>query len=275
MRCAEFRQLLPDLLRGGVLPAMHAACEAHLLECASCLESLAEASAGQWQHQDATAMLESIMQSISSEVCATSACLLCDSMDGTLNAEQSVLLLSHLEHCKVCQQLQRSLLALSADLPLLAQQQPPDALLATVLRSTTQKLPVSTSFLQRSLRQLDAVILRPRIALEAAFSITLVWTLIVGIPVATFDTVFAEQPALVQRLELPQVLSRAQAGLEQELVDLSSGITRPLMAMESQLTLSIHALQLTGREHWHSLTRRIDELTAGITSGFINDERKQ
>lgn len=271
MRCTEFSQLLPDLLRGTLPQAMRDACDAHLLECAICLECLADASAGHWQHQDANVMLDSIVQSTTPELCATSAYLLCDSLDGTLSAEQSVLLSSHLDGCKACQALQVSLLAVSAQLPLLAEKQPPDALLARIFLSTTHQSPLATGFLQRALKHIEAVLLRPRFALEAAFSVTLVWTLLFGVPASILDTAFAEQPALIERLELPQIWTQAQAGLEHEFVELGSGIARPATALENHLTASINSLQVTGRESWHSLTMWIDEMITGFLSGYSND----
>ena len=271
MRCAEFNQLLPDLLRGSLPQALRDACDAHLLECAICLECLADASAGQWQHQDVTAMLDSIVQSTIPDLCATSAYLLCDSLDGTLSTEQSLLLSSHLDSCKACQSLQASLLTVSAQLPQMAQRQPPAALLARILLSTTHQLPVAAGFLQRVHKQLEAVLLRPRFALEAAFSVTLVWTLLFGVPASILDTAFAEQPALVQRLELPQIWTRAQAGLEFEIVELGSGVARPVKALEKQLTAGINTMQGTGRESWRSLLSWIDAMIAGFSSGYSND----
>lgn len=269
MQCREFNKLLPLLLNGAVAPDSRDACELHLDTCNRCVEVFAAASAAMFVAPDPGAMISTIMQATMPATCATSADLLCEALDGTLGEPESVLLHSHLQDCGYCQQLHSKLQTLDRELPMLAELQPPETLLAQILHGTSARPPPGTHHLNPWFAPIRRVLLRPRFALEAAFTATLLWSALFGIPASVLDTASAEQPQVIERLELRQFWTQTQSGLQLEIAELGPELSGPVSALENIFFDSVESARRRGNMLRLHLADWFDTLLAGILPGPI------
>ena len=219
MICAEFNIALVPFLQGVLSAHEQLLCEQHLLSCEVCLEFyLAQSQEiNELPRGDAALLTARILNDSAIQPCLASEDLLCDFIDGNLAPEQAHFLQLHLSSCEECAPLQSQLLRLRRDLRALQSIEPPPQLLAAILHRTLPWPQRLQRKLMLSISGFQSLLLRPRFALETAFTLTIFWLTLFGVP-ASFNTpVFAEQPALELRTQISQSLVEAQNNFETEL----------------------------------------------------------
>ncbi len=156
------------------------------------------------------------------------------------------LLAQHLQHCESCRALQAALLLSQSGLRVLSHRQAPVGMLERTLQQTMgQPAPQRL----RKLSRLQHWMLRPRFALESAYLGSLLFVLLVGLPVSNAID--------VQQLELQlgqQFAQQVDQQIDQQLARLQQLIHQGEIARHENLSLLERAYQ-NGREHWNQLTQ--------------------
>ncbi len=152
------------------------------------------------------------------------------------------LLAQHLQHCESCRALLSALQMSQSGLPVLRHRQAPAGLLERTLQKTAglqapQRL--------RKLSRLQHWLLRPRFALESAYLGSLLFVLVVGLPVSNAVD--------VQQLEL-----QFDVQIDQQLTRLQQLIHQGKLARNENLSLLERTYQ-NSREDWIQLTQNTRE----------------
>lgn len=152
------------------------------------------------------------------------------------------LLAQHLQHCESCRALQAALLLSQSGLRVLSHRQAPIGMLERTLQKTAglqapQRL--------RKLSRLQHWLLRPRFALESAYLGSLLFVLVVGLPVS--NAVDVQHLALQFDVQIDQQLTRLQQLIHQG-----------ELARNENLSLLERTYQ-NSREDWSQLTQNISE----------------
>lgn len=225
MRCDDFQNRLSAYLAEELSQEDWQRCEEHLSTCEDCLalwlqrietdrDSETNRSAS-LPDSAAHSLTENILKRTELNPCRASEEILCDFVDGGLGHKQRSLLLMHLQSCDQCAQTDAALSLLAQDLPLLASVEPPAKFAARILRKT---LPWPTR-LRRSVRlsgfDLQSLIQRPRFSLEAAFTFTLLWMTVFGVPTGITISAEAEQLVNIDTSEVQQRLVTAQTRINE------------------------------------------------------------
>ncbi len=193
MICREFERRLEDWVDGNLPTTERAACDRHLAECPRCRE-LAALAGG----LDPSASPRSEPPpDLASEVLARTTGAACDrarerlvplvdpSEHGPLPAAERQLVELHLEACFDCRALRAELVALSADLPRLAELDPGSGFVDGVLERTSRRRAAPAGRLADRWRRLrpatwpgllPRLVRRPRFAWEAAYVAVLLLT---------------------------------------------------------------------------------------------------
>lgn len=182
MDCRDFLDRLDRFLEGKLTDAERRAAEDHLGDCRSCrvIERLARTDLPPLDPPDD--LTESILHLTSGSPCASAESLLCDHVDGTARAVDAELTRLHLDGCKECAALARTLVLMSEELPSMAEIEPDAGFVDDVLRAT---LPLHARLGRRFARWNRAwqqVLRRPRIAWEGAYLGTFVLVMIFAVP---------------------------------------------------------------------------------------------
>lgn len=174
--CRIIESMLPmyvaDLLDSGRRQIV----DAHLVECAQCERKLAEMlGAGQPMNPDeADRFVTSVVDRTSGSVCRRAREFLSRQGDGELDETTRALLEGHTEHCAGCRRFDAELEQLLSELPKMLELQPDAAFTRDVLLMTSRCPEPAISRWRRLAGSMDRLLLRPRIAWEAATTMTVI-----------------------------------------------------------------------------------------------------
>jgi anti-sigma factor RsiW len=187
MDCKGFEDLI-DAFEAGLLPSEEReAAEKHLKACARCRDLLAivRGESDMLAPELSDDLTCSILQHTSGPVCRSTERRLCDWVDGNLGVDDQEILALHMTHCPDCSALAAALTELKEALPDMATLEPDVYFTADVLQATVGWHPRAPGAwgLVRIREWLNSVILRPRIAWEAAYVGALIFVLALGNPV--------------------------------------------------------------------------------------------
>lgn len=165
MTCDRVFDLAAAFLDGTLDAGSRAAVTDHLTSCDDCRALIA--TLGEAPAED-HALTAAILRRTTGPVCESARALLGSWVDGDLDPVEAAPLRGHLEHCDECSSLERALVALRAELPLLAETEPDPAFTAAVLARTSRK-PRRVPLAEQWAAAMRGLFERPRIALEGAF----------------------------------------------------------------------------------------------------------
>lgn len=203
--CRQLEDRLEALLDGALDAAERRRCDEHLAACAGCRELVAPLLAPRAAEPPPPGLLTGVMARTAAGACRQARLLACERLDGTLSTADGQLLAPHLERCGDCRAVVRALAALPADLPALAELEPPHGFADAVLAAT---LPLAVRLRRWWRASWPGWVRRPRFASEAAFIATLVLALIFVTPGSPLEAVPGRALTLAQtdpaaRLEAP------------------------------------------------------------------------
>ena len=178
MKCEELERNLERLLTEGLEGELKAACDTHLAVCGSCRELLELASLTP-PLAEGESLAAGVLARTSGPVCGRAEELLCDLVDGRLQAGDRAVLDDHVTHCDRCSALVIALARLDLDLPTLAVLETDPGLVRRVLAAT---LPLETRLRRWWNGLWPALIRRPRFAVEMAYAVTALVVLMVTVP---------------------------------------------------------------------------------------------
>jgi predicted anti-sigma-YlaC factor YlaD len=178
--CADLDRCLEELIERRLGPERVRAVERHLACCADCAELVRLAT--QTTAFAQADLVGDVLARTSGRGCRQAARLLCDRRDGALGALDGELLDQHLADCLECRAFDRVLASLEIDLPSLAEIEPDRRFVGDVLRRTSGAPARSVPWIERLRRTWTGLVRRPRFALEAAYVMTGLMLLVVGIP---------------------------------------------------------------------------------------------
>lgn len=174
--CRAVETMLPmyvaDLLDSGRRQIV----DAHLADCAHCERKLAEMlGAGQPMNPDETdRFVTSVVERTSGSVCGCAREFLSRQGDDELDETTRALLDGHMEHCAGCRRFAVELERLLSELPEMLELQPDEAFTREVLRMTSRCPAPTVPRWKRLAGLMDRLLLRPRIAWEAATTMTVI-----------------------------------------------------------------------------------------------------
>jgi predicted anti-sigma-YlaC factor YlaD len=211
MKCRDFIDLLEELLEEHLPEDARRAALEHAQGCESCSELLVTATDPSFDLADA------VLERTSGSPCDSARKLLCDNLDGDLERVDSELVRLHLAGCEECAALSRTVAALSRDLPVLAEMKPDSRFLEEVLARTLPVESPAGRWAVRVIQGWQALMRRPRIALEGAY-----------IGTAVLVLAFGAQSALLA--EIPR------RALELASVNPVSEISRPAARLQTNIS---------------------------------------
>jgi predicted anti-sigma-YlaC factor YlaD len=179
--CNAIEQRLDAMLDGSLSGTDRAAADRHLASCDACRELLRLARIPQPESVD---LLGGVMTATTGSACATARDRLCDFIDRRLDGLDDELVRSHLDGCRDCGALTTTLVELTHELPLMAELAVDDRFLADVIARTSAGHRPRIDRFSLWIRGWGRLLERPRFALEAAYVMTALIVLIVGIPTA-------------------------------------------------------------------------------------------
>lgn len=233
MDCQEFQHLLNAFPPGDLPPEQRAAAAAHRQACATCRRLAELLEIPLREPPDPGALAGEILARTSGAACDRAESNLPELLDGLLPAGSSELVAGHLEHCRRCRALARTMTELRQPLREMAALDPGTGFTAAVLCATCGEAAVNSavaagrgvpsggalgagvrrggafgaaaraslaSLARGSLARRPAwwreLLRRPRIAMEAAYTFTLLLILLCGLPSSPFREVPARSLAM-------------------------------------------------------------------------------
>lgn len=235
MNCADFEQLLPDLVARDRHDRTTANREEALQHCSACarcarLLAVARGELDLLETEDAEVAIQAILQRTGRDACAAAESRLPARADGLLQGGDADLLAGHLAHCPNCLALAEALAVLREELPTLAEADPGPDFAASILALTSGSahsahrrvvrtfsgrgpLRVPGPSLLPDVREAGSawrrywadVMRRPRAPLELAYGASLIFCLAVGSPATRVRQAATEVTALVSRVPSPRL----------------------------------------------------------------------
>jgi len=265
MDCAEFENLLFDSLEGERAPSDVDRMQAHLLTCANCrhLDSLVR---GEDQHSAAELphdFAAGVVARTSGRPCERAQLLLAAS--GGAAPDEQWLVEQHLPSCPECSAVARSLARLQLDLPMLAEADPGQGFVQSVIAVTSGIRGEPKASQRAGLQQfIERLVQRPRIALEGAFTVAMAVSIVFG----STSLSLTDQP-LRAGVETWRSVSNATRTVTASVTEMKAGaiaradrIARSASAdaIEMGSTVSDSARELA-RNAWDDLiTRNVQEI---------------
>jgi len=200
--CLAFQQAMFEAGDGRALLARRPDLAAHHGACAACRAWLASFADGVESAAADAGFAASVMARTAGGACARARELAAAAFDEPLPAVERMLVAAHLETCAGCRAVVAEMTALVAALPELAEIDPGPAFTARVLAATSRRPGRARAF-DWWRRQWEALVSRPRFALEAAYALTLVLVLVAGNPLSAFEWTAARVQPLVNRVGGP------------------------------------------------------------------------
>lgn len=184
MDCRDLIARLDDLIAGQLRPSERREAEEHLAACSECrdVETLIAAGADERGIEPPPGLLEGVLSRTSGDTCRSAHRLLCDHVDGTLESVDDELLRLHMNDCAGCAGLALALARMTTDLPVLAELQPDERLLADVLARTTRRVKFTIGWAARLMEGWQRLVQRPRLAFEGGYLGLIIMVLLFGIP---------------------------------------------------------------------------------------------
>ncbi len=184
MDCQGLIAQLEDLMAGKLRPSERRAAEEHLAACAECrdVEMLIATGAAERRRDVPPGFLEGVMARTSGGTCRSAHQLLCDHVDGELEAVDDELLRLHLNDCPQCAGLALALARMRADMPDLGELQPGGRFVDDVLARTTRREIFAIGWVARLAEGWQRLMQRPRFAFEGAYLGLIIMVLLFGIP---------------------------------------------------------------------------------------------
>lgn len=213
MNCLEFERRLESLLEERLEPRTRRACLAHAETCSACreiLEVVADPASAEVT-EPGEALVESILVATVGSACEQAKAQLPAFVDRELAAADRELVELHIETCESCQRLTATLVAMTTELPQLAQAPLDLRFTRDVLAATSKRRSAVWTWLEKSWA---SWLQRPRFAMEAAYVGVLVIMLVLG----AFSTPVAALPQRGVELmrpepDTPTIWTRTQEGL--------------------------------------------------------------
>ena len=189
MNCHDFERRLEDLLEGRLDTASHQICLHHVRQCAACSELLEAVGNSTSTSSDplSESLTVAVLEQTIGSACNQARVHLPGFVDGDLSAVDRQLVTLHLEGCTRCQGLADTLVAMSRELPLLAEISVDPRFTREVLAAT---LPRQSPWKRWWVDHWQGWVRRPRFAMEAAYVGLLVVMLVLG----AFSTPLAALP---------------------------------------------------------------------------------
>jgi len=173
---------------------------AHLTICAECRRWLEAFETGLADDVRTTALGAGVMARTAAAACVRARELAGAAFEGPLPAVDATLLAQHLETCDDCRAVSDEMATTASVLPTLADLDPGPWFTARVLAATSRRR-ASARLADRWQRAWNAVVDRPRFALEATYALALVLLLVTGNPMTALGRTAARvEPAARQRL---------------------------------------------------------------------------
>jgi hypothetical protein len=188
MDCVEFEVLLFDEIDRALASPDVERMQAHLLTCANCrgLSSLVRGDDTQGVTELPHDFAAGVVASTSGRPCERAQLLLAASDEDA--SDDNWLAARHLESCRDCSAVARALARLRLDLPTLAEADPGEGFVPSVMAATfgVRRGPGGS---QRSgpHRFIEQLIRRPRIALEGAYAIAMLVLMVFGLTSPSFS----------------------------------------------------------------------------------------
>jgi hypothetical protein len=283
MDCLTFLDRLAALLDGAAAPSERQCAEAHAAACVECGELLRAAlrdrkqsastpsSEGSLENVQSVAestrrrqgplredLVGRVLARTTGPACRPAEELLCDYVDGQLDAGTASMLVAHLDHCPSCSALAESLRALGGVLASLAELEPGPGFLPTVLDATSRR-PKRGWLAGWAAAWSGLLLSRPRLSLEAAYVGTLLFLLVFGNPAGTLQAASGRTTALARegvgrmRSALPGALTSLSAR-EKEVSEATARIA--VDGLGQKLSASRQAIERGTRGWWESLSAR-------------------
>ena len=207
MNCRKLEENLSPYLQGVLPAALMAEIERHLRDCSACRDLIAVAwGSMEKQPERPEEFLEGILVRTTGSACFRARDLLCGYVDGILNPFDESLLAAHLQGCRECAHLARTLHGMRKELPAQAEVDPGRDFVAESVRKAAEAFRRGARFsdpwAERFHRWCTALTGRPRFAWEAAYTGTLLIVLAFGNPSSygSFHDLPINQPARLQQL---------------------------------------------------------------------------
>lgn len=201
MNCSGFENILADFEEGKLPSRDQLAAQRHLSECARCrrLLDVVRGSVDIQPEGFRDEFARSILECTSGPVCPAIESRLCSFVDRVLNEEESQLVALHLEHCSECRPLASVLEELSDVLPAMSDVQPDEKFAGEIVGLTSGRRSYRRSLGTKLVTWWNAMVRRPRFALEAAYTGTLVLVLLFSVPFLPFRSFAVSiMPGLIQ-----------------------------------------------------------------------------
>lgn len=177
MDCKTVEKLLPLLLTGQLDHNRQGAVEEHLTRCDACGHKLAEMlGAGQPMNEDdVDGFVAGVVNKTSGPACGRVRESVCMRADGGIDDLTEAMRVAHTAHCADCRRFTAKFEWIMAELPLWREMEPDGAFVRDVLLATSHA--AGSSFWKRFAAGVDRLLLRPLIAWEFAYTMTVILVL--------------------------------------------------------------------------------------------------
>ncbi len=175
MNCQKFEFQLESFLAKRLPPTSMRECMAHLESCAACVEllDLMQREFIRTEPAQSEELVQAVLGKTIGKSCNQAHELLPDHVDGVLSGAQRALIEQHLARCSSCQQIYLTLTELKKELPNLAEMDPGRGFSWRVMQATRQLDRVTPHGRFWSNQMWQRLLYRPRLAWEAAYTLTL------------------------------------------------------------------------------------------------------
>ncbi len=270
MDCRRFERCLTGLLFGTLEHAEHRACLEHAAACDACRELLELAEQGA-RPDDPESMIREILEQTSGEPCARCRELLPAVVDDELSPAERFLVERHAARCGECAATLHALRELEGALPGLRDLCPDPRFVADVMKAT---VPWPRRARRRATRTFGSWLRRPRFAMEAAFTVVVLCTVVfqaTGVPLAALPAHAAQivDPDVVFVMDVGEIVVGLGARLQAVAEWLEIAILEPLLAFTTNvLDVWRDAVQTA----WSSLSTTFGTICDELASLLTNVE---
>jgi hypothetical protein len=174
MDCHTLLERMDGVRNGTLTGDERRAAEEHLAGCADCRAAL--------RVEPPADLTETILARTTGRTCDSAHRRLCDYVDRLLEPLDGELVGRHIDTCRECAGLTRTLERMALDLPSLAELQPDERFVGDVLARTSAPRVERLDWAARISEIWEQLVRRPRFALEGAYIGTFVLVLLIGIP---------------------------------------------------------------------------------------------
>lgn len=252
--CLALQQAVFEAGDGPALLERRPDLAAHHHDCAGCRAWLAAFVRGAEAAADDRAFAAGVLARTVDNTCAQARTMSAAALDEPLPATERTLVATHLASCHDCRAVVDEMTASVAALRELADIDPGQAFTASVLLATSLR-PSPVRALDRWRGQWDALVHRPRFAIEAAYALTLCLVLVTGNPLWALEWTAARVEPLVQR-----------AGAPVEALDARVQALRERMAGDS---ITASGVTLGPGPAWTAWARQVrDDVVRSVAAGL-------